>query len=411
VTLDIFDWNSRSGALALAGRTFELLDETLRDGLQSPSVVDPCLGDKLEIVHMMAQLGIRAVKAGMPSSSARAAADALAMVREIRDNRLPLAPCCAARTTPADIQPVIEIAQQTGVAVEIYTFIGASALRMSVEDWALTDLLGHLERSTRFAEAHGLPVCLVTEDTTRAHPQVLEPLFRRALDLGVCRFCLCDTAGYATPAGVAELFAWTQALVRASGGQAKLDFHGHNDRGLAVVNTLQAIACGADRVHGTALGIGERVGNAALDLVIVNLALAGAWDHDLSDLVRYCERVAQACQVTIPASYPVLGRDAFRTGTGVHAAAILKARRKGNLELADGIYSSVKASLFGRMQEIEIGPMSGLSNVICWLEHHGVACDTELARAIMARAKAARGVLDDEQIWSIIRERRVAVAT
>jgi len=408
---DVHDWNSVSPVLQLAGRQFTLLDETLRDGVQSPSVVDPPVEDKLAIVHLMAKVGIGVVKAGMPSAGPRAAADALAVVTEIRDARLPLLAACAARTTVNDVAAVADIAQKTGVAVEVYTFIGSSPVRLYAEGWSVDDIVRHLERSTTFAHAQGLSSCLVTEDTTRSSPEVLEPLFRRAIDLGIRRLCLCDTAGHAMPDGVRALFAWTQALVRAIGVPVKLDYHGHNDRGMAVTNALTAIDCGADRVHGTALGIGERVGNAAIDQILINLALAGAWHHDLSQLVTYCQTVARACGVEIPANYPVSGRDAFRTATGVHAAAIVKAERRGDLDLADRVYSSVRARAFGLTQIIEIGHMSGLSNVGHWLARHGLDYDDELAREILACAKAARRVLSDDDVWAVVRERRVRLAT
>ncbi len=397
----VYDWNRH--AAPVRPLCFELLDETLRDGIQSPSVVDPSLDDKLRLVHLMSELAIGAIKAGMPCAGPRARADTLAIVKEIRDAKLAIKPACAARTVVKDIAPIVEISQALGVPIEVYTFIGASTVRLLAEGWSLADLLRHVEQAVRFALREGLPVCLVTEDTTRARPEILAPLFRHALALGVGRLCLCDTTGHATPGGVHNLFAWTREVMRSASGEVALDFHGHNDRGLAVANALAAVAAGADRVHGTALGIGERVGNAAIDLVMINLKLDGLWPHDISPLLRYCETAARACHVDIPVSYPVVGRDAFRTATGVHAAAIIKAWKKGEAEMADCVYASINASTFGRAQVIEIGHMSGLSNVTHWLSAHGVAYDLALARRILAHAKRSRALLGEDEIWDTVR--------
>jgi 2-isopropylmalate synthase len=258
-----------------------------------------------------------------------------------------------------------------------------------------------------FAVAEGLDVCLVTEDTTRARPDILDPLFRTAINLGAKRLCLCDTVGHATPDGVRSLVSWTKHLMQGMGVELGLDWHGHNDRGLAVVNALVALEAGADRAHGTGLGLGERVGNAAMDQLLVNLKLAGVYDHDLSSLNRYCDVVAESCGVPIPVNYPVVGRDAFRTATGVHAAAIVKAQKKGDVDYADRVYSGVPASWVGRAQRIEVSHMSGASNVVCWLEEHNIAPDETLVQTILQRAKAMRRTLEADEIMAMVRAHSV----
>lgn len=399
----IFDWNVLKQR-TFVQKPFELLDETLRDGIQSPSVTDPTIDDKIELVHLMASVGISCADIGLPGAGQRAFHDVLAIAQEIANSRLKLRATCAARTTVKDVQPVADIAQRTGLPIEVYAFIGSSPIRLFAEGWNVDTLLGHIEESVSFAVREGLSVCLVTEDTTRSSPQVLDPLFRQAIALGVERLCLCDTVGHATPDGIANLFAWAQALLRDMGGNVKLDWHGHNDRGMGVTNSLCALEYGADRIHGTALGVGERVGNAAMDQVLLNLKLLDAWPYDLSNLLKYCEVAARACKVEIPYNYPLAGRDAFRTGTGVHAAAIIKAQKKGDQYLADRVYSGVPAGMFGRHQEIEIGHMSGVSNVVYWLESRRIEHDDAMVQAIFTTAKSINRLMSEAEILAIVTE-------
>jgi isopropylmalate/homocitrate/citramalate synthase len=395
----IFDWNGRDGGFDYATARVELNDETLRDGLQSPSVHDPSLEDKLRLLHLMADLGIVAADLGLPGAGRRMVEQVRALAREIVDQRLPIAPNCAARTVIRDIEPIVRISQEVGIGIEAATFIGSSAIRQYAEDWTLERMLQATQEAVRFAVGEGLDVMYVTEDTTRARPETLKALYGAAISLGARRICLADTTGHATPAGVRNLVRFVrEEIVRPSGEPVKLDWHGHRDRGLGIANCLAAIEAGVDRVHGTALGVGERVGNAEMDLLLVNLKLLGAHRHDLSKLPEYCALVARATGVPLPVNYPVLGSDAFRTGTGVHAAAIIKARKKGDNWLADRVYSSVPASEFGLTQRIEVSPLSGISNVKYWLEEHGYdPGDERLSSAIFEAAKAASRTLTDDE--------------
>ncbi len=398
----IYDWNAVNVGSSLANRDFTLCDETLRDGLQSPSVTDPSIGDKIELLHLMGSLGIGAITVGLPGAGQRAYEDSLALVRESVRTRMSAQINCSARTLVTDLRPIVDIAQATGAKLTAYTFIGSSPIRLFAEGWTLSTLLRHVEIAVSFAVKEGIDVCLVTEDTTRARPDVLDPLFRTAIGLGASRLCLCDTVGHATPEGVRGLVSWTRSLIVGCGAEVGLDWHGHNDRGLAVVNSLVALEAGADRAHGTGLGLGERVGNAAMDQLLINLKLAGVYNHDISNLARYCEHVASSCQVEIPPSYPVFGRDAFRTATGVHAAAIIKAQKKGDVEYADRVYSGVPASWVGRNQIIEISHMSGASNVVHWLSSLGLPTHEELIARIIERAKSTRRVLSEDELHALV---------
>jgi 2-isopropylmalate synthase len=398
----IYDWNGSGAPGTDALRAVEFDDESLRDGLQSPSVIDPPVAVKIEILHLMDRLGIDTADIGLPGAGPRAVHDVELLAREIVDARLAIRPNCAARTMVRDIDPIVEISERVGIPIEACTFIGSSPIRQYVEDWSLDRLLTLTEEAVSYAVKRGIPVMYVTEDTTRAHPDTLTRLFRTAIQAGAGRICLCDTVGHATPSGVAALVRFTRELVAGERAEVKIDWHGHNDRGLGVINSMAAIEAGVDRVHGTALGIGERVGNTPLDQVLVNLRLLGWIDNDLSALGEYCRRVSLASGVPIPVNYPVVGADAFRTGTGVHAAAVIKALRKGDTWLADLVYSGVPAHMFGAVQRIEIGPMSGESNVVFWLEQHGITPAVDLVKRIFTRAKESDRVLRDGEIMAMV---------
>ncbi len=401
----IYDWNAQGAEFDWRQARVDLNDETLRDGLQCPSVKDPPMEQKIRLLHLMADLGIVAADIGLPGAGPRVREQVTVLAREICSARLPIAPNCAARTHLNDVQPVVEISQQVGIPIEVATFIGSSPIRQYAEDWTLEKMLAASETAVTFAVKHGLPVMFVTEDTTRAKPETLQALYGNAIRWGARRLCLADTVGHATPDGVRRLVRFVKdEIIAPSGEDVKLDWHGHRDRGMGVINCLAAIEAGVDRVHATALGVGERVGNAEMDLLIVNLHLLGAYHGDLSKLPEYCRLVSEAVGRPIGVDYPVMGADAFRTGTGVHAAAIVKARAKGDTWLADRVYSSIPAGELGMAQKIDISPVSGLSNVRHWLEAHGYDPANEAAtRALFDAAKQTDRVLTDAECHALAR--------
>jgi 2-isopropylmalate synthase len=400
----IYDWNGAAGngAFDWTEARVDLNDETLRDGLQSPSVTDPSLAVKKRLLHLMADLGIVAADIGLPGAGPRVVDQVRALATEIRDQKLPISPNCAARTVVADIEPIVRVSDEVGIKIEAATFIGSSPIRQYAEDWTLDRILRASEEAVTYAVKHGLPVMYVTEDTTRARPETLKALYGAAIDCGARRICLADTVGHATPDGVKALVGFVkQEIVKKN--PVKIDWHGHRDRGMGLINCLAAIEAGVDRVHATALGVGERVGNAEMDLLIVNLKLLGAHRQDIRKLPEYCRIVAESVGVPIPVNYPVVGTDAFRTGTGVHAAAIIKAKKKGHDWLADRVYSSVPAQEFGFEQRIEISPVSGISNVKYWLEHHGYDPNDDVAcQKLFDAAKRTDRVLSDEECHRLL---------
>lgn len=400
----IYDWNSVPGAeFKPAGRVL-LNDETLRDGLQSPSVKNPAIEEKLRILHVMEGLGINSADIGLPGAGPRAAADVEQLAREIASCEMKIRPNCAARTHENDIRPIAEISQRAGLPIEVACFLGSSPIRRYTEDWTDDFLVRTTEQAVKYARSLDLEVMYVTEDTSRCDPETVKRLYSTAINYGATSIVLCDTVGHATPSGVQALIRFVLSeVVRPSGQKIRVDWHGHSDRGLAVANSLAALAAGADCVHGTALGIGERVGNTQMDQMLVNLKLmrVSPWaEQDLTRLKDYCMTVSHATGVPIPKNYPVLGDDAFRTATGVHAAAVIKAFKKGDIELANSVYSGVPSHYFGLEQIIEIGPMSGKSNVIFWLEHRGLTPSEDLVDRIMQRAKASDRCLTEDELIS-----------
>src|SRR5579863_3793718 len=398
----IYDWNTQLGPEIPANRRVALNDETLRDGLQNPSVRDPSIGEKIEILHLMEALGIETVNIGLPGAGPRAFTDTEVLAREIVRSRMKIRPNCAARTHKDDIAPIIEISQRVGIAIEAATFLGSSPIRRLVEDWTVDHLERTTENAVKFAVSHNLPSMYVTEDTVRTDRETVKRLYSAAIRSGSRAIVLCDTVGHATPQGAYNLVKFAiEEVVKPSGEKIRVDWHGHCDRGLAIANSLWAIAAGADQIHAVANSLGERVGNTPMELMLVNLRLMGLIERDLSKLKEYCETVAEATHTTIPPNYPVVGKDAFRTATGVHAAAIIKAFHKGNVELANIVYSGVPAHLFGLEQIIEIGPMSGKSNVLFWLERHKIPADEALVARLLDAAKQSSRVLTEDELLAL----------
>jgi 2-isopropylmalate synthase len=399
----IHDWNRAEDEFRPA-RPVMLDDETLRDGLQSPSVTDPPIEKKLRLLHLMDGLGIDTANVGLPGAGERQVRDVTALCGEIVAAGLKIRPNCAARTVIRDIEPIARISQDVGIPIESCLFIGSSPIRQYTEGWTINDILKHTEEAITWAVGEGLPVMFVTEDTTRAAPEALRRLYMTAIASGAKRLCVADTVGHATPEGATRLVGFVRNLVEESGEDVGIDWHGHRDRGLDVANCLAAVRAGATRIHGAGIGIGERAGNAPMELLLVNLKLLGWIDRDLTKLAEYCHSVSEACRVPIPTNYPVVGSDAFETATGVHAAAVIKAYRLGDAWLADRIYSSVPATEFGLSQRIRVGPMSGHSNVIWWLEKNGYEATAERVDQVYQAAKVATRLLEDAEIHAILRE-------
>jgi len=402
----IYDWNRIHPASLRPVGHVSLNDETLRDGLQSPSVRDPSIQEKIQILHLMETLGINSLDLGLPGAGPRAFEHVEALAREIVDQRMKIRANCACRTHPNDIRPIAEIVQRAGLKIEAATFIGSSPIRRFTENWTDDFLLETTESAVKYAVSLGLDVMYVTEDTTRCDPEMVKRLYSTAINCGARAIVICDTAGHATPMGTFALVQFViKEVVKPLGERVRVDWHGHSDRGFAIANSMAALFAGAECVHATALGIGERVGNTQMDLMLMNLKLMGIppWaDQDLTKLKEYCVAVSRATGVQIPANYPVVGEDAFRTATGVHAAAVIKAYKKNDIELANTVYSGVPSHVFGLEQVIDVGPMSGKSNVLFWLERRGIPASDDVVEGIYQRAKASDHTLSEAEILECV---------
>jgi isopropylmalate/homocitrate/citramalate synthase len=392
----IYDWN-RDAPVAPPAIVM-LDDETLRDGLQSPSVRAPSIEQKVRILQLLDQIGVDTADIGLPGAGPHVVRDVERLAREIVASKLKIRANCAARTVISDVQPIVDVSQRVGLPIECCCFIGSSPIRRYAEDWTVDYLQRCTEEAVSFGVNHGLEVMYVTEDTTRSDPETLRKLFTTAIRAGASRICIADTVGHATPAGARAVVAFAKQIVDEIDGHVGIDWHGHRDRDMGTINSLAALEAGATRVHGTILGIGERVGNTPMDLLLVNLVLMGWIERDLTRLNDLVRAVSDATGEPIPDNYPVFGRDAFRTATGVHAAAVVKAFRKNDPELMDAVYSGVPAHMVGRVQQIEVGPLSGKSNVVFWLEQHGFVPAEEVVERVFRRAKSSQRVLTEQEI-------------
>lgn len=406
----IFDWNtidydiSRDSNNHPHGIWFD--DETLRDGLQSPSARNPTIPQKIELLNYMEKLGIQKVDLGLPGAGPFHLEHIDAMLNHITENNFSIRPGAAVRTLMHDIQPLVDLQQKHGIQIQASAFLGTSPIRQFTEGWTMEKLLSTMETAVSFAVENDVPVMFVTEDTTRSKPKDVKMIYQRAMELGVRRLCVCDTCGHVTPNGVKKLLNFIdEEVIKDSGymrNEIEVNWHGHQDRGLGVANNIAAVEAGADVIHGTALGVGERAGNAPLDQTLVNLKLMGAIDNDLTLLNEYVKKANEYIEVPLPHNYPVFGRDAFETGTGVHASAVIKAMKKGDQWLADRIYSGVPAADFGLNQVIRIGHMAGRSNIIWWLEHNGIEVNDELVAHMFEIAKSQRRNMTDEEIHQAV---------
>jgi len=377
-------------------------DETLRDGLQSPSARNPRIEEKIELLDYMENLGIQKVDLGLPGAGPLHIDHIDAMLSHINKKDYEIRPGCAVRTVVSDIEPLVDLQAKHEMQIQASAFLGTSPIRQYTENWTMDRIISTAEKAIGFAVDNDIPVMFVTEDTTRSKPEDIKAVYTRALELGADRLCVCDTCGHVTPNGVEQLLRFVQDEVIPDAGFKRRDievnWHGHQDRGLGVANNIAAYYAGADVIHGTALGVGERAGNAPIDQTLVNLKLMGAIDNDLTTLNEYMRKANEYVEVALPRNYPVFGQDAFETGTGVHASAVVKAMKKGDHWLADRIYSGVPAQDFGLEQIIRIGHMSGRSNIIYWLERNGFEATDGLVAHLFDLAKSQRRLMSDEEV-------------
>jgi len=399
----IYDWNLVNPRSKPPGKVM-ISDETLRDGLQSPSITQPDIQDKVYLLYLMNDLGIDIADLGLCGAGEKFKYHVTVLAKEIANNSgLNIKPQSAGRTLLSDIAPIVDASEDAGIAIEAAIFLGTSPIRQYAEGWDLQFLLRQTEESVTFAIDHNLPVMFVTEDTTRAHPETLEKVYAAAIRAGAHRICISDTVGHASPEGVRALVRHFRKFVNEIDPEVGIDWHGHRDRGLEISNTLAALEAGADRVHACGLGIGERSGNTPMEILLVNLNLLDWADRDLTSLPDYCALIEEKLGAPIPFNYPVVGADAFRTSTGVHAAAVVKAIEKNDQWLCDCVYCGVPSSMVGRKQGIEIGPMSGEHNVRFFLKERGIKDEPIFVEKILAAAKRSNILLSEKDVLRMVK--------
>ena len=397
----IYDWNLVDAPEKPKQRVM-VTDETLRDGLQSPSVIQPEIQDKVYLLYLMNDLGVDAADLGLCGAGEKFKYHVTVLAKEIVNQKMPIQPQSAARSVISDIAPIVDVSNEVGVPIEAAIFVGTSPIRQYAEGWDINFLLKQTEESVSFAVKNGLPVMFVTEDTIRAQPETLRQVYTAAIRAGAHRICAADTVGHITPHGVHALITFLRKVVDEIDPNVGIDWHGHRDRGLDVINSLAAIEAGADRVHACGLGIGERSGNTPMELLLVNLNLLGWANRDLTKLPEYCEVISEKCGTVIPFNYPIVGADSFRTATGVHAAAIAKALSKNDNWLAEHVYCGVPSSMVGRVHEIEIGPLSGEHNVRFFLRRNKIEENPAYITKILEVAKRSNRLLTDEDVRRIV---------
>jgi len=398
----IYDWNLVDAPEKPKQRIL-VTDETLRDGLQSPSVVHPDIQDKVYLLYMMRDLGIDAADLGLCGAGEKFKYHVTVLAKEIVKQKMKIQPQSAARSMVADIAPIADASQEAGIPIEACIFLGTSPIRQYAEGWNVDFLVRQAEESVTFAVKQGLPVLFVTEDTIRAKPETLKQVYTAAINAGAKRICVSDTVGHITPSGTRALITYLRKMVDEVNPEVGIDWHGHKDRGLDIANTLAAIEAGADRVHACGLGIGERSGNTPMEILLVNLNLLGWADRDLTKIPEYCKVISEKCGAPIPYNYPIVGADSFRTATGVHAAAIAKAISMNDTWLAERVYCGVPSSLVGREHTIEIGPMAGEHNVRFFLRKHGIEVDPVFVEKILAAAKRSNRLLSESDVRHMVR--------
>jgi 2-isopropylmalate synthase len=386
----LYDWHPAARLNNAAPAGMALHDETLRDGLQSPSVPPPSIEAKLRLLDRMRELSIASVDIGYPAVSNGIRDDCIRLARHSVNTKWKVDLWCAGRATATDIAAIAHTAQSSGTSVGAALFLFGSRLRQRIARKDMNELVSIAQSAVTSATAENLPVMFVIEDASRTWPEDLATLFTAAVEAGARRLCIADTVGTATPEAAAALLSHVRALPAVSSAGIPIDWHGHRDRGLALTASLAALIAGADRVHATAMGIGERCGNAELELIAVNLEILGRASLDSLCLRAYVEQASDMLGMEIPINYPVFGRDAFRTTAGVHAHAVARAREMGGREWADAAYSAIDAGRFGYDQTIELSAHSGHAAVTEWLAARGFRRDDEaLVSSVLEMLKSS----------------------
>ena len=404
----LFTWNERPRGIR---PQIEIEDDTLRDGLQASFIRKPTIDEKAELIRLSAGIGARHVVLAFPASSPAEFADSQRLLSVIKDHDVPMTPWFLGRAVTEDMEPILRLRDSYGGNVGAAFFIGTSPIRRHVEKWDFGGILERIATTMDYLRRAGLPCSFSVEDASRTPPDEIEQMVELAVRYSAYSIAVCDTVGESTPHGVRLLIGFIKSIISKHSSDLKILWHGHNDRGLALANSIAAIEAGADIIGGAFLGIGERTGNTALEQVIMYLHQTRTGTFDLKGLIPYARKLAAATEFQIPVNAPVVGPQAFATCTGTHAAAVLKAAELGT-DFEDYVFSSIPASELGAMQDIGVGPTSGMANARYVLERGNMPSSAELAAELLAYAKRQRRPLQQDDIvaWYGQRERAESMA-
>ncbi|MDE7432358.1 MAG: LeuA family protein [Lachnospiraceae bacterium] len=394
----IYEWNDD----CFFDRRIKVHDETLREGIQNLGT-DITLKEKKAYIDSISRLPVASICLGYPASSKKIYDEIDLLIPYIQAKKSNISISCAARTTIGDIEPIARLSQKYGCNIKVNAFIGTSQIRQYIEQWDIRHICSLVREAVNYANLNGIETCIITEDSTRTSPEILKTVYLTAIESGCKNICFCDTVGYADCTGIKKLFKFVHKEIIKNNDQILIEWHGHNDRGMALENALIAALIGANMIHTTSFGIGERCGNTPLELFLLNLAVMG--DIRMSDSLKmitdHCRKISELFNWQIPNNYPVWGENSFSTVSGIHAAAIYKALdMEGNL--GEKVYSFIEPSILGRHQEIKINYMSGKSNILYWMKKNMIKPDDKLVEDILKKAKTSTTPLSDETIWAII---------
>lgn len=374
-----------------------ILDTTLRDGIQSLLVRYPSLPEKLRLMDLLIELGVDAFDIGFPVSNRKHRQHTRRLAEHAARQNPNLRLICLARSRIEDVQAIVDVSQAAGVGLEALIFVASSPIRLLVEQWDLGEMVKWATGAIDFAIKEGLRVNFACEDATRSEPETLKTLHTAALEHGASRFTIPDTVGIANVVSTTRIVKYLREQV-IRGHAVGLDWHGHNDRGLAVANALAALVAGADCVHTTIFGVGERAGNADLESLVANLHYLYGSCYHLDVLPRLTKYASAVFGEPVPPRHPVIGQNAYSTAAGIHGAAILKASRMDRPELVANAYAGVDPRLIGRQTHVRVGPLSGSANVEWKASQLGLPFSPELAARVLNEAREVDRILTDDEI-------------
>lgn len=401
-----YNWSSHEGVrdpVRKAKQFVSIDDESLRDGLQGTQLTThPSLNEKEIYLASVALNGyIEHADIGFPGSEESHKEELSEIIKfVIASNGLDgLTLSCAAGAIDEHINPIIDLSHQfDGYPLEADIFLDVSKNRAEIEGWDRKEKISVLKQNIKLLKSQQLPVMFVPERSTSTPPEELLEVCLMASELGVDRICFADTKGVADNKGIENIFRWGFEEIGKANPNLKWDAHFHNDRNMALSNSLVAAAEGVDRLHATMFCIGERAGNVDLAQLLVNLNLQEMRNDDLTSLKAISELSSKILGFEIPKNSPIYGENAFATSSGIHASAGKKELQANRIH---SIYFPFSPESVGNKAIVEVGPFSGKSNVELKLRQLGISSTPALIDVVLSRAKQQRGLLSDEEVRQI----------